>query len=360
MIAVDRGAEPRALREARWRRLAQALLAHAGGQPLPPADGYDVGGVRSGLMSAQRHRCVYCGRDIGGGDIEHLRPKAAVARAAPWVAQPPGYWWLTWTWENLFIACGPCNSGLKQARFPIVGPPLVGPASGRPLTARHFDTGAERGMVDPGREDPLDALRWEPVGLPPAARERWTWGLVAWPPHAPSAGGKLFLEALPLDKDNLVEQVTHWLRGGLLALYERAASAGPAGGAWAALGVSLAAGTVQCPAASWCALERWRTDDGGVLPPLARPGVLAATVPPRSGLPDAPFGVSWCSWLELLVGKREAALVELCSSAPQTKAALDRTLTGALGQSPSWLAEALRGARRAGRLQFDRRRGWTV
>jgi hypothetical protein len=111
MIRIDRGDEPPELTSSRIRQLALAALSG------PPTDfvGYDVSPVKERLWETQHRKCAYCERPQGleNQPIEHFRPKAH-------------YWWLAWTWENLFFACYHCNGqGIKGDHFPIQGPALA-------------------------------------------------------------------------------------------------------------------------------------------------------------------------------------------------------------------------------------------
>ncbi len=119
-------------------------------------------------------KCAYCETNIIAyqrGDVEHFRPKGAVAdeNDHPVVlldedgeivrdinGQPklhPGYYWLAYDWRNLLPACSLCNQSStvdgekigKHNRFPVVGrhaqqpealelekPLLINPGSGDP------------------------------------------------------------------------------------------------------------------------------------------------------------------------------------------------------------------------------------
>jgi hypothetical protein len=84
----------------------------------------------SGLFGG---KCAYCEAyiDRQWGQIEHYRPKAAVAdedNATVFVKYDrkriphPEYYWLAYEWRNLLPACEICNgSGGKGTRFPVQG-----------------------------------------------------------------------------------------------------------------------------------------------------------------------------------------------------------------------------------------------
>lgn len=176
MIRVDRGAEPASLRAARAWRLARAVVARRAGDDVDFAD-YGTDEVRRLLYDRQHEKCAYCEMPLQdvGQPIEHFRPKnyavRAVTEAGP--RDDDRYWWLAWTWDNLFFACVSCNStGRKGNRFPLApGAPACaeGPASARLAPSVPRDERAQ--FVDPGFDDPLDHIEfvregddWKPTG----------------------------------------------------------------------------------------------------------------------------------------------------------------------------------------------------
>jgi hypothetical protein len=77
----------------------------------------------------------------------------------------PGYWWLTWTWENLLFSCAICNRSAKSDLFPLESGSV-------PLTPEDPPPGKELAtLIDPCNEDPaeliqfvFDGSHWQPVG----------------------------------------------------------------------------------------------------------------------------------------------------------------------------------------------------
>lgn len=83
----------------------------------------------SGGVKSKSTKCAYCETHIEskkGQDIEHFYPKAI-------------YWWKTFEWENLLIACQTCNEEFKVDAFPV-------DANGDPL------------LINPTTTDPTDHL----------------------------------------------------------------------------------------------------------------------------------------------------------------------------------------------------------
>ena len=78
------------------------------------------------VKSASRHlrhdKCEFCESDMmhtGYGDVEHFRPKGAWKQHEGSPLQYPGYFWLSYSWDNLFLSCTLCNQRYKQNLFPL-------------------------------------------------------------------------------------------------------------------------------------------------------------------------------------------------------------------------------------------------
>lgn len=78
--------------------------------------------VKAELIKLQHYKCCFCESKIGHidyGDVEHFRPKGG------WVQEDepinaPGYYWLAYDWENLFLSCKMCNQRYKKNYFPLL------------------------------------------------------------------------------------------------------------------------------------------------------------------------------------------------------------------------------------------------
>ena len=68
--------------------------------------------VRKALEALFGRKCAYCEISIArmDWDIEHFRPKGRIAEREE---DHPGYYWLAYTWENLFPSCTWCNQHRK-------------------------------------------------------------------------------------------------------------------------------------------------------------------------------------------------------------------------------------------------------
>ncbi len=118
MIRIHRGSEPGSLTTLRATKLAlfKTLATDPDKKYLK---GYDI--VKSDLCQHQHEKCCYCEMGIQSkhNDVDHYRPKARAERG-PHHSETYGYWWLTFTWENLLLACANCNRGqAKGSRFPL-------------------------------------------------------------------------------------------------------------------------------------------------------------------------------------------------------------------------------------------------
>lgn len=86
--------------------------------------------VKRQLIQEHSGKCAFCESfimDTDVGDVEHYRPKTEVTEINPKdteqerpVPGHPGYFWLSQTWENLFLSCKQCNQAYKRTRFDVV------------------------------------------------------------------------------------------------------------------------------------------------------------------------------------------------------------------------------------------------
>lgn len=86
---------------------------------------YAAKSVRDSLMKAQNGKCAFCESHfahVGYGDVEHFRPKAGVRQATGDKLKRPGYYWLAYSWDNLFVSCQLCNQKFKGNLFPLRNP----------------------------------------------------------------------------------------------------------------------------------------------------------------------------------------------------------------------------------------------
>lgn len=285
MIRIKRGPEPRELQLERDKRLKKAVAALNQSGAANDAfeqtlTGYQL--VKQQLFKLQHEKCAYCEQQLRLAEqpTEHFRPKAEAKRGSPDAPGnvDPGYWWLAWSWHNLFFACVTCNSQANKGNwFPLEpGSTALSPPSSPvmwPPPPGFFDVSQESPtLLDPGDQlvDPLDHLRWVPVDRDQPVK-RWTWTLKKL-----SSRGRVTARILGLDL--LADRMSDVFR----PLWDRFArdvlqpsSERVALGAWAKLAGEVARPEEEFAGAKWSMLVALRTCNDRVksinLPTPARP-----------------------------------------------------------------------------------------
>lgn len=143
--------------------------------------------VRDQLWAMQHHKCCFCEHpyERKNSTVEHFRPKTKARRTTG--RRVWGYWWLGYTFENLYFCCTNCNS-VKSDWFPVTGAGL------RPRRVPWTTPPAEAAvLIDPGFEDPSNHITFV---LDQAGRPRIT--------HLDDRG-KRMIEVARLDRDDLDE-----------------------------------------------------------------------------------------------------------------------------------------------------------
>ena len=131
---------------------------------------YGPRAVKLALAKAQHGKCCFCEGEFDAhvaGDVEHFRPKGSVQTLAG--RRYPGYYWLAYTFTNLYFACPDCNQYRKNDRFPLTDESLR-------ATSHHNSVTIEQSLIlDPGGpSNPRDHIRFAgdfPVGLTEEGRE---------------------------------------------------------------------------------------------------------------------------------------------------------------------------------------------
>lgn len=188
MIALDCLVEPVELTHAREYNLARlrrawladgigvddmdAIVAFVDRHSSRLDNGY--GAARAALLEAHHRKCAYCERKVSPSDaIDHHRPRRPLREGgrAEGKVLHPGYFWLTWSPDNLVIACNACNSA-KGNDYPVAD------ARVRPWDIPSADERPQ--WIDPLREEPAEHVRfrrdptlgkWAIVGLTDRGRE---------------------------------------------------------------------------------------------------------------------------------------------------------------------------------------------
>ena len=129
--------------------------------------------VRMALEKLFKDKCAYCEWDPTPGsdwNVEHYRPKAKVIERR----NHPGYYWLTYKWENLYLVCTHCNQrridrprwddpvehagGGKATQFPLED------ESTRAMSPSANYRKELTSLIDPCYDDPDDYLGFDSKG----------------------------------------------------------------------------------------------------------------------------------------------------------------------------------------------------
>lgn len=156
-----------------WFRLAADRTARANEERethVADRTVYAHAEVRRALERLFLDKCAYCEVKVEALEVDHFRPKGRVAERE----DHPGYYWLTYAWENLYPSCQHCNQWRRDR--PRWGDTAELPAGGKadqfPLLdessramGREDDIHAEqRLLLDPCLDDPEEYLGYDPTG----------------------------------------------------------------------------------------------------------------------------------------------------------------------------------------------------
>jgi hypothetical protein len=136
MISIKKPKEPPNILQERGKKeiddLCLAFLKHqadyeSGAMKFKFDSGiYGSKSVKNALIKAQHDKCFLCESKIthiSYGDVEHFRPKGGSRQSVDEKdMKVPGYYWLAYIWENLFLACQICNQRFKKNLFPLENP----------------------------------------------------------------------------------------------------------------------------------------------------------------------------------------------------------------------------------------------
>lgn len=116
---------------------------------------YAEDSVKEQLKKDQSEKCCFCEShitDISYGDVEHFRPKGAYRQKRKQKLQRPGYYWLAYEWDNLFLSCTLCNQRYKKNLFPLLNPDK------RAISHKGSIRKEKPALINPCTEDPSDSL----------------------------------------------------------------------------------------------------------------------------------------------------------------------------------------------------------
>lgn len=119
---------------------------------------YAADTVKETLIEIQNYKCAFCEARIGhidDGDVEHFRPKKGYKQTNGDPLEKPGYYWLGYHWDNLYLACTKCNQRNKGNLFPL----LTGSVR---AISHHSNLDLELPVfIHPSAEDPSQHITFE-------------------------------------------------------------------------------------------------------------------------------------------------------------------------------------------------------
>lgn len=164
MIQIVKSTAPVSLVRSNKKQLAVLTTQYANGiRDFDFTAAYKSDSVKETLRNDQYNKCCFSEAKFVGDDahVEHFRPKGRVDEWPLGFSYKPGYYWLAYTWSNLFLCKSTINSSYKRNFFPLVNE--------LQRNYSHLDTKVEEPLlVDPELDDPRDHIRFigdEPVGL---------------------------------------------------------------------------------------------------------------------------------------------------------------------------------------------------
>lgn len=85
---------------------------------------YSHDNIKLKLKEIQKNKCAFCEINLESqhGEVEHFRPKRMYKQNPKDSANYPGYYWLSYSWDNLLLSCITCNQKWKKNLFPIKRP----------------------------------------------------------------------------------------------------------------------------------------------------------------------------------------------------------------------------------------------
>lgn len=166
MIRVVRGETGPAAFERNAARDAQKHMDEYDADPTAYQSGekrfkvtntYKMSSLKNALINSQHGKCAFTEaklHHISYGDVEHWRPKGAVRQSEGAPVERPGYYWLAYDWNNLFIVSTLANQQFKKEIFPLRNPQ-------HRARSHHDDLSREEPLLlHPTRDDPEEHIEF--------------------------------------------------------------------------------------------------------------------------------------------------------------------------------------------------------
>ncbi|KPA19397.1 hypothetical protein MHK_000383 [Candidatus Magnetomorum sp. HK-1] len=108
--------------------------------------------IKDALWKAQCGKCCYCERerDTSELEIDHFRPISSVFEDD----KHPGYWWMSYDWNNLFLICRSCKEQ-KKNKFPLLNDGI------RAINPDDNLSDEKPFMINPADENPEDYIGFD-------------------------------------------------------------------------------------------------------------------------------------------------------------------------------------------------------
>ena len=171
MIKIEKGMEVPAVLIRKGKPLRQQMEAkfdenpdvYKGSSPVKyKSDIYGNEAVKEKLRQVQHNKCCYSETKFVAEypHVEHFRPKGRVNKGETKNLLYPGYYWLAYEWDNLYLSKQAINVSHKRNFFPLVD-------EAKRARNHHQDIVNEKPLlIDPGKEDPREYIRFhsdEPI-----------------------------------------------------------------------------------------------------------------------------------------------------------------------------------------------------
>lgn len=132
------------------------LAYNTGTLKLSIDSAYSHDNIKVKLKRIQKNKCAFCEENLHGqhGEVEHFRPKKFFKQNPSDKENYPGYFWLSYNWSNLLLACITCNQKWKKNLFPIKNPE-------KRAINHHYDVSKEKPyFINPYIEDPQNFIQF--------------------------------------------------------------------------------------------------------------------------------------------------------------------------------------------------------
>jgi uncharacterized protein (TIGR02646 family) len=127
-----------------------------GVKKFPNLKYYSRPSVKKALMNSHSSKCCYCEQRRRQSElaVEHFRPRTAVKQTKAGDRIYPGYFWLAYAWDNLYLSCAECNGRFKSCYFPLANPKK------RARSCKDSVLDERPLLIDPGVDKPREHINF--------------------------------------------------------------------------------------------------------------------------------------------------------------------------------------------------------